>query len=198
MATTTKMAIPYPASTDLVKDGATNMQSLATQVDAKTGLVLLNTTTFTAVSSQSINDVFSATYSQYLIVPDMVGSTTSVEVGMRLRVSGADNSSAQYRKQQVYGSGASAGAVRTTGATSWTNVWGVQNNARPAVSFIISNPFTALITTAINTNSNFPDGNIDISSHGFSNDAATSYTGFTLLVGSGTFTGSVSIFGYNK
>jgi len=65
MPTTTKMAIPYPSSTDLVKDGATNMGSMATQIDAKTGLILLNTTSFSAVSSQSINDVFSATYDHY-------------------------------------------------------------------------------------------------------------------------------------
>ena len=37
---------------------------------APQGLVLLNTTSFSAVSSQSINDVFSATYTNYKIVLD--------------------------------------------------------------------------------------------------------------------------------
>jgi hypothetical protein len=59
---------PYPESTDLVKDGATAIENLADAIDTtlgvfvpSTGLTLINTTSFSGVS-QSINDVFSATY----------------------------------------------------------------------------------------------------------------------------------------
>ena len=128
----------------------------------------------------------------------MIGSTTNVDVEMRLRVSGSDNSSAEYRRQRVYGSGATAGADRRTGDTAWLGVWAVQNTYRPATQFIISNPFSTLRTTATNNNSANLDANIDIVTAGFSNDAVTSYTGYTILVASGTFSGSVSTYGFNK
>ena len=93
------MTIPYPSSTDLVKDGATAMQNLATAVDNKSGLVLLNTTSFTAVASQSINDVFSATYDFYRIIGNLTGSAAAADLSFRLRVSGADNSSSVFHHQ---------------------------------------------------------------------------------------------------
>ena len=75
MATTTpNYGWPVPTSTDLVKDGATAIEALGDAIDATvfglgaSALTLLNTTTFSAVASQSINDVFSATYDNYKIV----------------------------------------------------------------------------------------------------------------------------------
>ena len=57
------------------------------------GLVLLNTTDFTGVPSQSINDVFSATYNNYLIViDDLIRNTGgALDIYLRLRVSGTDS-----------------------------------------------------------------------------------------------------------
>ena len=87
MGTTTKMAIPYPEATGLVKDGWEDMKDIATQVDTKTGLVLINTTTFSAVSSQSINTVFNTNYNYYKISFDCTLSATDVALNFRLRVS---------------------------------------------------------------------------------------------------------------
>jgi hypothetical protein len=66
MGTTTNNGWTYPESTDLVKDGATAIQTLADDIDttlgvyADPGLVLLNTTSFSGVASQSINSMFLA------------------------------------------------------------------------------------------------------------------------------------------
>jgi hypothetical protein len=76
MGTTTNNGWTYPESTDLVKDGATAIQTLADDIDttlgvyapSSSGLTLINTTSFSGVSSQSINDVFSATYENYVVV----------------------------------------------------------------------------------------------------------------------------------
>ena len=65
--TTTNYGFDIPQSTDLVKDGATAIATLVQDIDTamntalgtkKAGMVLLNTTSFSGVASQSINDVF--------------------------------------------------------------------------------------------------------------------------------------------
>jgi len=77
-------------------------QTLQT-ADNVSGLVLLNTTSFSAVASQSINDVFNATYDTYQIVTDLSASSNNGEtVLMRLRVAGADNTSNNYRYGQYF------------------------------------------------------------------------------------------------
>ena len=129
---------------------------------------------------------------------DLIGSTTNTDVSMRLRVSGADNSSTQYRRQRIYGSGATAGADRATGQTSWGGITYAENTTRMAMQLWLSNPFTTLTTTALCINGGTPQGNLDIITTHFANDAATSYTGYTILVGSGTITGSISTYGFNK
>jgi hypothetical protein len=106
MGTTTNNGWTYPESTDLVKDGATAIQTLADDIDttlgvyADPGLVLLNTTSFSAVASQSVNDVFSSTYDNYRIVCEF-SSSTDQEIFFRLRASGADLTSNVYRIGQL-------------------------------------------------------------------------------------------------
>jgi len=191
MATTTKMAIPYPASTDLVKDGATNMQSLATQVDAKTGLVLISTTTMSAVSSQSVNDVFSTNYDNYRILIN--GTTITGTLTMRLRVSGADSSAASY-KMDLYGAtlwtNSAYGGYQESGSTNF-NV--LAESSPASISLDIMNPFNSAKT--------FLHGETSQNDRGRSwqgvFDATTSFTGFSLIPGT-NITGTVSVYGYNK
>ena len=75
--TTTNYGFDIPQSTDLVKDGATAIATLGQDIDTamntalgtkKAGMVLLNTTSFSGVASQSFNSVFSATYDYYRII----------------------------------------------------------------------------------------------------------------------------------
>jgi hypothetical protein len=62
---------PYPESTDLVKDGATAIENLADAIDttlgvfvpSNPGLTLINTTSFSGVSSISLPaSTFTSTY----------------------------------------------------------------------------------------------------------------------------------------
>jgi 4-hydroxy-3-methylbut-2-enyl diphosphate reductase IspH len=79
---------PTPVQTDLVKDGWEAIKDLGDAIDttlgvyADPGLVLLNTTSFSAVASQSVNDVFSATYDNYKII---VTNTICSPTNFRLR-----------------------------------------------------------------------------------------------------------------
>lgn len=208
MATTTpNYGWTVPTSTDLVKDGATAIETLGDAIDAsmntalgtkKAGMVLLNTTSFSAVASQSINDVFSASYNNYLIVcTDVIGSAAS-DIGMRLRVSGADASGANYNYQGVTFQSTLNGAGRTTGQTSAK----VGRGITVSKNFFEVNVYNPFATATTEYRSWMSAGGANTTSVEFQlysggHTLATSYTGFTLIPGSGTISGSLSVYAYN-
>jgi hypothetical protein len=93
MATTTpNYGWAVPTSTDLVKDGATAIETLGDAIDAsmntalgtkKAGMVLLNTTSFSGVTSVSLPALsFTSAYTNYVLY---VNATSSASVGLRFR-----------------------------------------------------------------------------------------------------------------
>jgi len=206
MATTTpNYGWTVPTSTDLVKDGATAIETLGDAIDAsmntalgtkKAGMVLLNTTSFSGVASQSINDVFSATYDSYRIIVHQAG-TLAGQLRFRYRVSGADNSATNYRQQIVGGDGASAFAGRDTGLTF--HLPGRTMNGVTTLSiFDVVNPFSSTLRAQqFGTYNDSTSGNIAVVTIASQLDVTTSYTGFTILAETGNITGKVSTYGYN-
>jgi len=193
--TTTNYGWDIPQSTDLVKDGATAIATLGQDIDTsvytalggnKSGLVLLNTTSFSAVASQSFNDVFSSTYDNYRVIA--TGSVSSTRPAFRLRVSGSDATGSNYE----IGFSANSG-ITTTTTTSFIPIDGA---AQWWISFDLLSPFataeTRMLSLAGNATSTF---RLSVLRHNLS----TSYTGITILPeGAGTLTGAMSIYGYNK
>ena len=156
-----------------------------------TGLVLLNTTSMSAVASQSINDVFSSAYDNYRIVIN--GTTITGTLTMRFRVSGSDSSAASY-KMNIYGTGlwTSAAFAGYTEVNS-TN-FNVLAEASPAsITLDVLNPF-ATQKTFINGFTTQDDRGK--SYNGIFN-ATTSFTGFSLIPTT-NITGTVSVYGYSK
>jgi hypothetical protein len=178
---------------------ATDAEVAATyQTKATTGMVLLNTTSFSTQSTVSIDNVFSATYDTYLIRGSYVGSVdTGVEI--RLRVGGADNAAANYERQIFDASNSSTSFARLTGQTSWPNYSGVTTTYNAVNIFEIHRPFNTSPTLAISL-MNTAGGANDVRAQNsyFKHTASTSFTGFSLLPNSGTITGSISVLGYNK
>jgi len=206
MSNTSAYGWNIPDDTDLVKNGASAIRTLGNAIDTsmntalgtrKAGMVLLNTTSFSAVTSQSISDVFSATYDAYRIIIQTGDPATNQTFTMRLRVSGADDSTSTY--------------TRTTGGT---NSGGYVSSLTTTTSFFLSfagngsnytgvldivNPFatktTSLTGSSIGNNSAFNALTNWYTAGWFG--ATTSFTGFTLLFGANT-TGTVSVYGVNK
>lgn len=198
MGTTTKMAIPYPEATGLVKDGWEDMKDIATQVDAKSGLVFISTTSFSAVSSQSINNVFTSNFDHYRIIVGIeTSSNTGTQVALRLRASGTDTTT-NYASNGWYLqlNGASSGAEGSqtgflgVGYTSGVNSW----------SYFIGDvlyPNVARQTGLVG---------IDMRSDAYGTFRSGIQTGTTQFDGvtiypantTPTFTGKVTIYGYNK
>jgi hypothetical protein len=206
MPNTANYSFPTPADTDLVKNGADAIRDLGDAVDTamntalgtkKSGLVLLNTTSFSGVASQSINDVFSATYDSYRILINQYG-TAAGQLRFRYRVSGTDNSATNYRQQIFGGDGSLAFAGRDTGLTF--HLPGRTKNGVSCISiFDVINPFpSTLRAQQVGSYNDNTDGSIAAVSIASQLDVGTSYTGFTILAESGNMTGKVSVYGYNQ
>ena len=199
MPNTPKMTIPYPSSTDLVKDGATAMQNLATAVDNKSGLVLLNTTSFSGVTSQAVNP-FSATYDAYRIILTLTASSGNPTIYFRIRNGATDKTAADY----YFGgwnnpiSAGPVGSYRGSGSTQWSigDISSAQA-ARYYTVMDIANPFGATATKASYTGHY---GNAsDFWGYGVGAMIAdsTSYDGYNIISSTGTITGKVVTYGYN-
>ena len=207
MATTTpNYGWAVPTSTDLVKDGATAIETLGDSIDAsmftalgtkKAGMVLLNTTSFSAVSSQSINDVFSATYENYVVVM-CFECTADTGVFFRWRVSGTDDSSANYSWAQINNFGgttapAGTGANTATSARI-TQVNGATSSARTHHTFYrpFATDYSGYAGTILGGTGrvNYLQGTTGMGFNG-----TTSFTGFSLLPTSGTITGFIKVYG---
>ena len=208
MATTTpNYGWTVPTSTDLVKDGATAIETLGDAIDAsmntalgtkKAGMVLLNTTSFSAVASQSINDVFSATYDNYRIVFEATCSA-NVTIDMRMRVSGADNSSSNYWNNRTLGAGSTPQSFGASSAETAFLRIGEFETGISSGTYDLYSPFKTQNTsiagvnqfryTSVYQHSCMKTGQMTVT---------TSYTGFTFYPSSGTMTGTVSVYGYNK
>ena len=160
------------------------------------GLTLINTTSFSGVSSQSINDVFSATYTNYRIIVDAVSSSaTAVPLNFRFRVSGTDNTSTNYRIQTAEFTTTSI-IARGTGLTTWE--FGALQSATHNVNTLeVKNPFQAFKPVGFSVRNYDTTGNIITTYYTQGLDVDTSYTGCTIYPTSGTMTGVIKIYAYN-
>ena len=161
-----------------------------------TGLVLLNKTTFTTQASVSFNDVFSATYNNYLIHLNITGSTTITGVDMRLRVGGADNSSTIYARSQLLQDITTVTGSRNTNQTSWASVAGIEGSHRTFSQLTVTQPFASLHSGMVGDVIESMNSGVYQKRTSWGTNVTTSFTGFTLFPGLGTMTGTVAVYGY--
>jgi len=156
------------------------------------GLVLLNTTSFSGVASQSINSVFSATYDYYRVIVNFQPSSAFPRI--RLRASGTDATSADYSWQLLQFSNTTIGAERNTGDTTWNLSGTGAANQNMYLQIEIYNPFATVNTWGFSHAYQSGSGQ----SNFFRLNTATSYDGFTLYPSTSNMTGALSVFGFNK
>jgi hypothetical protein len=201
MAITPTYSWPLPDDTDLVKDGAEAIRDLGNAIDTTVGtlpdagLVHINTTTFSAVASQSINDVFSATYDNYRIVLKVASSAGS-DIRLRWRVGGSDNSTASsYFTQRSQFDGTTFNGARTNDTFA---LFGISDAGLvSSISADIQSPFLTEQTLFTNLTARTGGNTISWVLSGHHNQS-TSYDGFSFFPTSGTITGQISVFGYRK
>jgi hypothetical protein len=161
------------------------------------------TVSFSAASAVSLNDVFSSTYTNYVIMLNVsTHSAADKTVNMRLRVSNADNSTSNYFERFVgFTEANAADNFRNNNATVFF-ICPLNNGTDGYYSSKIEvyDPFLS-VPTKTTTHINGVIGatnTVATNIGGGLFGGATSFTGFTLSASTGDFTGSVSVYGINK
>ena len=172
--------------------------TLATTADIPAaGLIHINTTTFSAVSSVSINSAFSSDYTNYALrIGDLV-TAGGANLHFNYRASGVDNTDAYPRELFLTQNGtivnsrndvAAAGYLTSAATDSFTY----------AVDAEIHSPYLSTPTTILSRSSGSDANGLMQNSVCTRHGVAASYDGITIYIASGSMTGSVSIYGYSK
>jgi hypothetical protein len=157
------------------------------------GLTLVTTSTFSAVSSVSINNCFTSVYSNYRVICDLAGNANNVIVNGRLRASGTDNTSGNYYTQQIRGADASISGARTSAASAWDLGYGTAG----VMVFDITDPQATQYTNTLGTA--ILNGSVPQIWSVFAHfNGTTAFDGITILVPSGTITGSIRVYSYQN
>jgi hypothetical protein len=184
-------------STGQVLTVAAGVPSWATPAAAGGGLDLISTTSFSNVASQSVNDVFSATYDNYVIkLNSTTVATSNGRIDLRLRVGGTDTSTG-YKLQRIAAASTTITGSRNTGASEWQLIGYLAPAFNNEFTLNIANPFKTVVTTGLSNSVLIGDGNIETQINAYGLNNTTSYTGFTLIPET-NMTGSVSVYGYKK
>lgn len=167
---------------------------------AAPGLTLTGSSSFSASSSVSLNNCFSSTYENYVLLFRLTAMSATTSLLARLRVGGTDASGGDYSWQDVSGFGGTAGAGSNSGQTSF-NFGTVLNTSadRYAYRYDLYGPQTATKTLGLYEGGYVNNGGTTITNqintvHGLS----TSYDGISFFPSSGTITGSIRVYGYKN
>jgi hypothetical protein len=198
MGTTSNYSWPTPEATDLVKDGWDAIKDLGDAADTTVkavsdaqGLVHINTTDFTSVSSQSFNNVFTSAYQNYKVIARFANSTTAT-INLRLRASGSDNSTSNYYTSMIGRDNTSTRTINTGPATS---IQLTENLAASAKGFELNfiNPAAIALTLVFGSNINTAFNTFYTGGHQFT--LTNSFDGFTIYPSAGNISGRIQIFG---
>jgi hypothetical protein len=154
-----------------------------------TGMVLISSTTSSAASTVSFDNVFTSTYSNYMINISGVTSTDNF-INMRLRVGGVDSSASNYAYQRD-SSFSSTSSLSTNTAQSF---WNVSRGNTTGFSSQI-NVYAPQLAQLKLVNSNGGHQGQFTRVAG-ANSLTTQFDGFSIYPASGTMTGTIKVYGY--
>jgi len=162
------------------------------------GLDLITTQSFSAVSSVSVNNCFSAAYQNYKVVMTYRGSGAG-QLLWRLRASGTDATGSNYYTQRAMFYGSTSNPARFA-AEAFYRVGSTDANiALCSLTGDVFSPF-APETTVVQTQdfSNTDATNSTLGIWGAVHSLTTSYDGFTAWNNGGTITGTIRVYGYRN
>jgi hypothetical protein len=155
--------------------------------------------TFTGVSSISLNGVFTSAYENYCLIISVDSSTTnSTNVNIRMRASGTDNSSTNYRYGQWDVDSTGGSGVTTSNSATGFLVATSTNGLGPGINFDVFSPERSVATRFLNHA--YFSGDITRGLRIGSGDmtVTTSYDGFTFFISGGNMTGTIRVYGYQN
>jgi hypothetical protein len=154
-----------------------------------------NTATITAASTASIIGCFTSAFTNYVMVYNL--TATSDYLRMKLRTASADISTGYGNTQAFITDNSTTVGFLNSGAASWNDTrWLIAANTQAYGTMTLYNPqkaastfYTADVSTISSTNSMrlFGSGR---------NTGTDVCTGLTIFPDTGTFTGTVTVYGY--
>jgi len=173
-----------------------------TILQANNGLQLITRIAVSGSSSQALDNVFTSTYKNYLILVDnCFGSTAGARLQFQYRYAGPTTQAASYYSAFTFGNPAS-GTVNNLGANNNASFAGLcfWNTSTSAGSVVLTVQGVAISGTQKPTAMGEISDSYSafIASGGFVQDVARNYTGFILTPSAGTFTANVSVYGYGE
>ncbi|CAB4204989.1 hypothetical protein UFOVP1406_11 [uncultured Caudovirales phage] len=163
---------------------------------ASGALVYITTTTFTSASVLNFNSIFSSTYDSYKVIIKPTSSSAGAGY-MRLRVSGADNSTGNYNNAALESNSGGVANRYNASATSWFSGGDIGLNDASITLLEFHNPYATSKTWVdyanggVNTGARMTKGILEF-------DATTSFDGFSIIPSSGNLSGTMTIYGYAK
>jgi hypothetical protein len=169
----------------------------ATPTAATPALTLITRQAYTSALTINVDNVFSSTYDNYkVIIKNSAGNIPGLS--MRLRVSSADNTTSNYNSTNIEAVSGTTNAFGryVTSATSFMNT-AIAFTGTSFITFDITSPNLTETTSYAGLNGQ-NDGGFRSGTFSGLFDATTSFTGFSLYGASGTATGVVTVYGYQK
>jgi hypothetical protein len=188
-------AIPNKGAVQLLKTGTDTWWASAMDTAVGGGLTYITSSSFSASSAVNVNNCFTSTYDNYRVILTVVGSTT-VNLQLRMRVSAADATGANYTYQDLKADGATVAGARASSQT--VGIIGYTVNTDPnAYSLDVYRPAIAT-PTAIRSVSVYGYTSATIWDNAITHSLSTAYDGFSIIPSTGTITGTVRVYGYRN
>lgn len=172
-------------------DGVTS--GIQSQINTSGGLVKIVDNTFSAQTTISFNNCFTSTYENYRLLISGTFSTSSLDMWLRFRSGGVDNSTSNYVTVTGLITGASTYVAQYAASSSRIQTYTTNSFTDGfLVDWTIGRPQLNTKTEVTGFTSR---GGMEW--QGGSYVAAASFDGFSLIFGSG-FTGTVRLYGYRN
>lgn len=162
-------------------------------------LVYVGGAAFTGASSQSLNNVFTSTYTNYMIVCNIDSVSVSSNICFKLRASGTDASTLYYSNimyNDLSAGNTTFGNISVSSGAAW-KIADLSTTGKPyGFSFNLFNP-QRTTTTSFQEGSHGYDysGVVYQSFTGGFHGTSAAYDGITIFPASGTFTGNIRVYG---
>jgi len=161
-------------------------------ISVVSGLTLVASTTISAATSISVNNCFTSTYANYLLVIDVPTTTgTAGYVTLRLRASGTDTTT-NYGCQKLIAVNTTVSASRDT---TWTPFYAYPTDPGFAGTIELFRPNMAEKTVYKAHTGYGSDEELFL--HTGQQTSSTQFDGFT-LTGTATLTGTIRVYGYRN
>lgn len=199
-ARTAAVASPQEGNISYLKDtNSTEYYSgsawVAVGATSASGLTLISRTAFTGSAAVNLNNVFTSTYSNYRVLIYSYANST-YDYFMRMRVGGTDSSAGSYGYQQLDAGGTTVTASRASAQTSFKI--GEVHTAYSGYSMDFFAPQESTQTNFVNIGvTGTSTGTTQCHRMGGFYDT-TSFDGFSIYPPSGSITGVVTVYGYQK